>query len=63
MKEQERLTLSVTEAANACGLSERTVRELIARREFPVLRVGRRCLVLRTQLREWLERRAAESAG
>jgi excisionase family DNA binding protein len=57
--ENEKLTLSVEQAAKACGLSERTMRELIARHEMPVVRVGRRVLIVRAQLEAWLNERAA----
>jgi excisionase family DNA binding protein len=54
-----RLTWSVTEAAMACGISERTLRELIARGEFPVVRIGRRVVIVRSQLEEWLNEKGA----
>jgi excisionase family DNA binding protein len=56
--ETERLTLSVVDAARACGISERTVRELIARGDLPVVRIGRRVLIVRTQLEAWLSEHA-----
>ena len=40
-----RLALSVPEAAQAIGVSEREVWRLIARGELPVVRIGRRTLV------------------
>ena len=52
----ERLTLSVPEAARACGISERHFRVLISQGDVPIVRVGRRVLVVRTQLAEWLAR-------
>jgi excisionase family DNA binding protein len=53
----ERLTFSVTEAAIAAGVSERTFREYIARGDVPVVRIGRRVLILRSQLEGWLKDR------
>jgi len=57
----ERLTLSVTEAATVCGLSERTLRDLISRGDFPVCRVGRRVLVVKSQLEAWLTQQTVAS--
>lgn len=59
----ERMTLSVTDTATVCGLSERTIRDLISRGDFPVLRVGRRVLVVKSQLEAWLARSADPAAG
>ena len=60
-KSAERLTLSVAEAARECGVSERKLREMIAggASGFPVVRFGRRVVVPRLQLEEWLRDRAA----
>ena len=54
-----RLTLTIPEAAAAIGVSSRTLRELVARGEFPIVRVGRRVLVVKTQLAAWLNERGA----
>lgn len=50
----ERLTVSIGEAATSLGVSERTLRELIARGDVPVVRIGRRVLLVKTQLEAWL---------
>lgn len=55
----EVLTLSVEQAAKACGLSERMLRELISRHEIPHLRVGRRVLIVKADLAAWLRERTA----
>ena len=39
------LNLSIDEAASALGVSSRTVRYMVARKELPVVRIGRRVLV------------------
>ena len=57
----ERLTLSVTEGATAFGISERKLRELIASGDVPVVRVGRRVLLVRSQLDAWLRERAGRA--
>lgn len=59
----DRLVLTLKQAAEELGVSERTVAGLVSRREIPTARVGRRVLIPTHLLREWLERRAAESAG
>lgn len=50
---QLRLNLTVDQAAIALGVSPRTVRSLIARKELPVIRIGRRVLVSFEALAEW----------
>lgn len=47
MLHSDRLVLSVAEAAEVLGVSDDLVYELIARRELPCLRFGRRKLVPR----------------
>lgn len=46
--------LSVRDVAERLAVSTRHVHRLIARRELPSLRVGRRRLVRRETLRAWL---------
>ena len=52
----DKITVSVTEAAQLLGLSRPTVYKLIHRGDFPVLRVGTRTLIHRARLEEWAER-------
>jgi excisionase family DNA binding protein len=54
----DRLALTISEAAESIGVSERTVRSLVARREIPHVRVGRRVLIPCDELRVWLAGRA-----
>ena len=54
----EALAFSPAEAAEALGISERTLRKLITRGELRVVRVGKRVLVPATVLREMLEPQA-----
>ena len=56
-----RLTLSVSEAADACGVSERTLRGLIAAHRFPHVRVGGRVLVVKSALETWLREHSART--
>ena len=52
----ERLTMTVTEAGKALGVSRPVAYELAKREDFPVVRVGRRLLVPVDGLREWLKK-------
>ena len=47
-------TLSVPEAAQRLGVSVKTLHRAIARREIPVVKIGRRALVLRRPFDEML---------
>lgn len=51
----ERLTLSVSEAAEELGISTKTAYDLTHLDGFPVIRIGRRTLVSRDGLRRWVE--------
>ncbi len=48
------LTYSIRTAASALGVSPDTVRLLVRRGELPVLRIGRRVLIGRQALADWL---------
>ena len=54
MREQ-RLTMSVEEAAEALGVSRGLAYELVARGELPALRLGRRWVIPRRALEQMLE--------
>lgn len=54
----EKLTLSVTEAAQVLGVSRRTVYNLIHQENFPTLMVGGRRLISRELLAEWVREQA-----
>ena len=58
---ENRLTLSVDEAAALLGISRALAYELIARRELPSLRLGRRIVVPRRALEQLVEQ-ASEPA-
>lgn len=57
----ERLTLSVTEAAEALGISRRSMYELLHKEGFPTLKVGGRRLISRELLAEWVREQAGEA--
>lgn len=48
------LTYSVTEAAEAIGVSRRTMYDLINREDFPTLKVGGRRLISKALLADWV---------
>lgn len=52
------LTYSVTEAAQALGVSRRTMYDLINREDFPTLKVGSRRLISRELLAAWVREQA-----
>lgn len=51
----DRLTVSVTEAAQMLGISRPTLYKLIRTENFPVLRVGARTLISRAGLERWVK--------
>ena len=53
--EPEKLLLSVKETCELTGLSERTVRTIMAENEFTV-RIGRRTLVHKKKFEKWLDK-------
>ena len=53
-EENEKLLLSVKETCELTGLSEKTVRTIMAENDFCV-RIGRRTLVHRKKFEHWLE--------
>lgn len=53
-----KLTYTVTEAAEAIGVSRATMYALIHREGFPSLKVGGRRLISRELLAEWVRRQA-----
>lgn len=56
----QKLTYSVTEAAEALGISKSTMYEFIKIQGFPVIKIGNRRLIPIKGLEEWVERTAAQ---
>lgn len=54
----EKLALSIDEVATLLGVSKPTVYDLIHRDGFPSFKVGRRTLVSRSRLTEWVDLQA-----
>lgn len=52
-----KVALNVKEAAYACGLCERVIRDAIRTGMLPVSRIGTRILILRTDLVAWIASR------
>jgi excisionase family DNA binding protein len=53
--EQERMTLSIEEAAAILGISRALAYELVRRGDLPQLRLGRRIVVPRKALMEFID--------
>lgn len=58
-----KLTLSVDEAARLLGLNRVTVYKLAKQENFPSIFVGRRVLISKKGLEEWLERESQKAVG
>lgn len=54
----EKMAVSVTEAAALLGVSRPTVYQLMRRADFPAFRVGARCLISREGLARWVDEQA-----
>ena len=50
----ERLTMSISEAAAELGVCEKTVYTLTHRQDFPTIKIGRRTRISRDGLRDWV---------
>lgn len=59
----ERLAYTVTEAAEALGVSRRTMYNLIHKEGFPTLKVGRCRKISRELLEEWVRAQAQKQGG
>lgn len=59
---EERLTLTVEEAAGLLGISRALAYELVARGEIPCLRLGRRIVIPRQAIDALLSQATSESA-
>lgn len=56
----QKLTLTVTETAEALSISKATMYQLIHRNDFPSLSIGRRVLIPREKLIEWINNHCGE---
>lgn len=63
MSENNKLALSVTEAAVLLGVSRPTVYTLIHRADFPAFKLGSRTLISRAGLAAWIEKQSGGQAS
>lgn len=56
----EKLALSVQETAELLGISVPLVYQLVAREDFPSLKIGRRTVVNKRLLQRWLDEQSGE---
>ncbi|HBP66406.1 MAG TPA: DNA-binding protein, partial [Desulfosporosinus sp.] len=56
-----RVTISVAKAAELYGLCENSFRKLVNRKDFPKVKVGRRIVIIRSQLMSFMEKLAEKS--
>ena len=57
----ERIALSIQEAADALGIGRTTVYELVSAKEIVPFKIGRRTLILRSEVQRIAETRAASA--
>ena len=60
--DEQRICLTVEQAAQSLGISRPTLLGLTHKAGFPCFRIGRRVLIPRRALLDWLDRQAAEGA-
>ena len=57
MPEEQKITLTVREAAKLIGISEKSAyNKLIRQPGFPVVKIGKRLVILREAFIKWLEK-------
>lgn len=59
----EKLVYSAKEAASVLGVNYITIYRLAKQEGFPAVRVGRRVLIPRRGLEQWLERESQKAVG
>jgi len=57
------LVYNVTEAAKALGISRRSMYELMHREDFPTLKIGRRRLISKELLAQWVRDQAQKESA
>ena len=58
-----KITYSATEIAEILGVSKSAAYDLLHRKDFPTLHIGRRLLVVASQFDEWLAVQSATIAS
>ena len=59
----EKLTLNVSEAAELLGVSVPVMYQLTRRSDFPTLKIGKRTLIVRERLTDWVNAQINSEAG
>ena len=59
----EKLTLNVSEAAELLGVSVPVMYQLTRRSDFPTLKIGKRTLIVRERLTDWVNTQISSEAG
>ena len=62
IKQNERLTYSISEAAFALGISRPKMYQLIQSGDIPSFQIGTRRLISRAGLAEWVQRQSGGAA-
>ena len=52
----DKIALNVSEVADALGVSRPVVYQLMKRADFPAFKIGRRTLVSKSALEEWVDK-------
>lgn len=60
---EEKLALSVEEAAQMLGVCSKVVYTLTHRADFPTIKIGRRTLVSAEGLRDWVRKQSGQEGG
>lgn len=61
MRDNEKIALSITEAAAALGVSRPTMYNIARTEGFPAFKIGNRTLISRKGLEMWVQERAGDS--
>lgn len=60
LKHDERLTMTVMELKEVLGIGTSKAYEIIHAQGFPVITVGRKKLIIKSKLNDWLENNAGK---
>jgi len=60
--QNENGTLSVNELMDYLRISRKTAYELVAKKDFPSFRIGKRILVSKERLKEWMKEQENNSS-
>lgn len=63
MAKNSALLLRIEEAAELCGVCTKTMYTMTHRADFPTVKIGRRTLISREGLEEWIRKQTQNSMG